>query len=379
MFFMLNRDLIIEEEYQKGFSINELFLVNGVGLTTAHDEFVINNSKEDLLKSFQDFKNSERNSSLLHKKFKVKEKEGWNILNGYDNIKNENNLIRYIEPITYRPFDNRFIFYEDKLVWRTVRKVMQHFLNGENLGLISARSNKSGSCDHFFISKYMMETKCGERTTQSAIFPLFLYPEISSQQKLEEKSSRVSNLNNKIIKQISSNLELNFLDEINTSKDIFSPMDILDYIYSVMYNPTYRKKYEVFLKSDFPVIPYPKHKETFWELVKLGGEIRQIHLLESAVVDNFITLYPVKGDNIVNKKANFEDGKVWINNNQYFENVPQVAWEFYIGGYQPAQKWLKDRKDRVLSEEDLNHYQKIIVALTETDRIMKEIDTIEIE
>jgi predicted helicase len=224
-----------------------------------------------------------------------------------------------------------------------------------------------------------METKCGERTTQSAIFPLFLYPEISSQQKLEEKSSRVSNLNNKIIKQISSNLELNFLDEINTSKDIFSPMDILDYIYSVMYNPTYRKKYEVFLKSDFPVIPYPKYKETFWELVKLGGEIRQIHLLESAVVDNFITLYPVKGDNIVNKKANFEDGKVWINNNQYFENVPQVAWEFYIGGYQPAQKWLKDRKDRVLSEEDLNHYQKIIVALTETDRIMKEIDTIEIE
>jgi hypothetical protein len=110
--------------------------------------------------------------------------------------------------------------------------------------------------------------------------------------------------------------------------------------------------------------------------VKLGSELRQIHLLESPTVNNFITTYPVNGSNEVGK-VRYADEKVWINNDQYFDNVPQIAWEFYIGGYQPAQKWLKDRKGRVLSFDDIMHYQRIIVALSETARIMKEIDLID--
>ena len=159
----------------------------------------------------------------------------------------------------------------------------------------------------------------------------------------------------------------------------FAPIDIIDYVYAILYSPTYREKYKEFLKIDFPRVPYPIDIVTFWQLVVLGGELRQIHLLESDVVNNFITQYPINGNDVVTKKANYEDGKVWISKTQYFDHVPQVAWEFYIGGYQPAQKWLKDRKDRVLSPEDIAHYQKIIVALSETDRIMKEIDKIEIE
>lgn len=124
--------------------------------------------------------------------------------------------------------------------------------------------------------------------------------------------------------------------------------------------------------------PYPKDKETFWQLVKLGGELRQIHLLESAIVEQFITQYPVDGNNLV-EKIKYQEGKVFINDTQYFNNIPETAWQFYIGGYQPAQKWLKDRKGRELNFEDILHYQKIIVALTETDRLMKEIDKIEIE
>ena len=123
-------------------------------------------------------------------------------------------------------------------------------------------------------------------------------------------------------------------------------------------------------------MPYPKDKDTFWQLVKLGGEIRQIHLLESPAVEKSITQYPIDGDNILTK-AKYKDGKVYINETQYFDNVPQIAWEFYIGGYQPAQKWLKDRKERKLEFDDILHYQKIIVALSETDRLMKEIDAIE--
>ncbi|MGI6479841.1 MAG: type ISP restriction/modification enzyme [Salinivirgaceae bacterium] len=155
-------------------------------------------------------------------------------------------------------------------------------------------------------------------------------------------------------------------------------MDILDYIYAVLHSPTYRVKYKEFLKIDFPRVPYPKDANTFWQLVKLGGEIRQIHLLESPTVEKYITQYPIDGDNVVTK-PNYQNGKVYINDTQYFDNVPETAWNFYIGGYQPAQKWLKDRKDRKLEFEDILHYQKIIVALSETDRLMKEIDKIEIE
>ncbi len=198
----------------------------------------------------------------------------------------------------------------------------------------------------------------------------------------------------------------------------FAPIDILDYIYAVLHSPTYREKYKEFLKIDFPRVPYPKDAETFWQLVNLGGELRQIHLLESPKVEDFITTYPIGGDNVVTRKMTkrsigFEEiiqeeattssaeaaatppleggeqeleredqeivGRVWINDEQYFDRVPNTAWEFYIGGYQPAQKWLKDRTGRELRFEDIRHYQKIIVALAETDKLMKEIDKIELE
>nr|WP_279347069.1 type ISP restriction/modification enzyme [Gramella sp. AN32] len=193
----------------------------------------------------------------------------------------------------------------------------------------------------------------------------------------------------------------------------------MDYIYAVLHSPTYRETYKEFLKIDFPRVPYPEDAEKFWKLVKLGGELRSIHLLESPLVEDFITSYPIDGDNVITRKitrtspgyepkqeilkqvtideenktsnqnvsarsevtkqsVTAETGKVWINDTQYFENVPKTAWEFYIGGYQPAQKWLKDRKGRKLSFEDILHYQKIIVALTETHRLMQEIDKIEI-
>jgi predicted helicase len=151
----------------------------------------------------------------------------------------------------------------------------------------------------------------------------------------------------------------------------------LDYIYSVLHSPTYRTKYKEFLKIDFPRIPYPKDADTFRKFVFLGSELRHLHLLESSILNSKLTTYPVHGSNEV-CELKYEDRKIWINADQYFDHVPKVAWEFFIGGYQPAQKWLKDRKGRVLSYEDIQHYQKIIVALAETDRLMKEIDKIKL-
>jgi predicted helicase len=210
------------------------------------------------------------------------------------------------------------------------------------------------------------------------IFPLYIYPETNGQQTIGQSADRTPNLNTEIVKKIAEKLGLTFTNEKETTKDTFAPIDILDYIYAVLHSPTYREKYKEFLKIDFPRVPYPKDKDTFWQLVKLGREIRQIHLLESLTVEKYITQYPIDGDNVV-VKPKYENGKVYINDTQYFDNVPQIAWDFFIGGYQPAQKWLKDRKERNLEFDDILHYQKIIVALSETDRLMNEINKIDIE
>jgi len=180
-----------------------------------------------------------------------------------------------------------------------------------------------------------------------------------------------------IVEQLAAGLGLRFVAEQEAGGGVFSPMDILDYIYAVLHSPSYREKYKEFLKIDFPRVPYPKDAASFWALVKLGGALRALHLLESPTVEDYITEYPEDGDNTVGK-IKYQDGKVYLNDTQYFGNVPQVAWEFYIGGYQPAQKWLKDRKERSLAFDDILHYQKIIVALTETARLMQEIDQIEL-
>jgi predicted helicase len=153
----------------------------------------------------------------------------------------------------------------------------------------------------------------------------------------------------------------------------------------VLHSPSYRETYKEFLKIDFPRVPYPE-LESFWQLVKLGSDLRQLHLLENEDLLTPITTFTDEGNNKIDRKVdknsfkltNSENqlGRIGINDSQYFDNVPLIAWEFYVGGYQPVQKWLKDRQGRVLSFEDILHYQKIIKALTETAQIMQEIDLV---
>ena len=220
--------------------------------------------------------------------------------------------------------------------------------NGQNFALISGRQGQAVGSMQWnlsFITNTISDQNIYYRGGGS-IFPLYLYFETFG------KEERTPNLNMEIVKQIEKSLGLQFLEEKENNENTFSPIDILDYIYAVLHSPTYREKYKEFLKIDFPRVPYPKDQETFWQLVKLGGEIRKIHLLESPIVENYITQYPESGDNVVGKPI-YKNGNVYINDTQYFANVPEVAWNFYIGGYQPAQKWLKDRKDRTLEFEDI--------------------------
>jgi len=320
-YFFVEKNFTGSGLYEEGFKIDEMFVNSSVGVVTGKDDDLVSfNRNEDFKSSF-----------------------------------------------AYRPYDMRFINYNNNLLQRARLKTMIHIENKDNIVLSSAyfAKNEYPQCliTKFVVCKHFV-------SGESYAFPLYLYS--------DKNSERKPNLNPEIVQIIADGLGLKFTNEKEADAGTFAPIDILDYIYAVLHSPTYREKYKEFLKIDFPRVPYPKDKETFFKLVQLGGELRQIHLLESPAVEKYITQYPVDGDNAVNK-IKFLDGKVYINDTQHFANVPEVAWSFFIGGYQPAQKWLKDRKGRKLEFDDILHYQKIIVALTETDRIMKEVDEVEVE
>ena len=381
-FFFVPKDFTKEDVYFKGFCISNLFKETNSGIQTKNDRLAIHFSVNELLDVISDFKAF--SEIELRNKYQIIDTSGWSVHKAKKEIVSENYQLTKIQ---YRPFDIRDTIFTGSsggFIGRSRNSTMKHFLK-ENLGIIFKRSRLLGGTyfwRHIGITNVMSDLNyLGD---QSFVFPLYLYPDTDGQQIISGTTDRTPNLAAEIVEKIAKKLDLSFASEkdVSTSSSFesnatFAPIDVLDYIYSVLYSPTYRERYSEFLKIEFPRVPYPIDSDTFWKFVKLGSELRQIHLLESPVVNKFITTYPVNGSNEVTK-LKYEDGKVWINVDQYFDHVPQVAWEFYIGGYQPAQKWLKDRKSRVLSYEDIQHYQKIIVALAETDRLMKEIDKIEI-
>lgn len=370
-YFFVPKNFDEIKKYEYGFKINDLFQLNNTGFETAKDDLIIKNTFEETIS----LKSEIENSDIL----KISSKYSINI---EKTIQVKTDIVNSeIIKTLYRPFDFRFTLFSKKsggVMFRPRYDTMKHF-KFENLGLIVGRQGQVIGGDEWnivTITNTFVETNIFYRG-RGSIFPLYLYQDTTSNDAFQSNDRR-PNLNEKIVKQIADKLGLKYTIEKETAKGNFAPVDILDYIYAVLHSPNYREKYKEFLKIDFPRVPYPKDVDTFWKLVKLGGEIRQIHLLESEAVDRYITKYPISGDNKV-LKPKYDNGKVFINDAQYFDSVPEVAWNFYIGGYQPAQKWLKDRKDRTLEFDDILHYQKIIVALTETDRLMKEVDRVEIE
>ncbi len=477
-YFFTPKNFEEQKNYDVGFGVNELFTLNSAGIVTARDKFTIHHSKKELENTLDKFLAID--DEIARMKFNLgNDVRDWQVnfarKDLQKNYLNKNNFTK----ITYRPFDDRWTFYTGKdcgFICRPRTKVMQHFLKGENIGLVFKLGNAELKSVSAMVTDKITDFRSWSRSGMQGgdyVAPLYIYPETKKSAKelspekrkviqnnleirlkqakehykqirvffyktvlpfyknitdpdnaqnklfeenktifeeakttvenieehlrnlnkpvelslldIQENQTRKPNLNPEIVKKISQNVGLIFTNEKETKENTFAPIDILDYIYAILHSPTYREKYQEFLKIDFPRVPYPKDKNIFWELVKLGGEIREIHVLESPKLANYNTQYPINGNNIVGK-IRYENmnspafqGRVYINDTQYFENIPQNAWTFYIGGYQPAQKWLKDRKDRNLEFEDILHYQKIITALIETENLMNEIDKIDIE
>jgi hypothetical protein len=156
-----------------------------------------------------------------------------------------------------------------------------------------------------------------------------------------------------------------------------SPENIFNYTYAVFHSPGYRSRYAEFLRVDFPRLPLTSSLELFKSLAKLGGELVALHLIESPKLEEHITIFVGKS-NPEAEKVSYSDETVWIDKakSRGFQGVPENVWNFHIGGYQVCEKWLKDRKGRTLSADDINHYHRIVVALSETIRIMAEIDKV---
>jgi len=350
-YFFVTKDFREEDTYKKGFSVTEIFKEYNSGIQTKRDRATISYSKNEAETVVNDFENLSVNEIRL--KYDLPEDgRDWTIEWAKKDLKKGFEFGQ----ILYRPFDIRWTAYTSRskgFIAYPREKINKYIFNKDNIVLITCRNQS-------FETVALISDKISDLRTFSNpgsigtdyVFPLYRYM---------EDELKVPNLKKEIINDIKK-----IVGEV-------SPEDIFDYIYAVLHSPSYREKYKEFLKIDFPRIPYPKDVKSFKKLVALGTELRLLHLLKSSKLSKFITTYPNDGSNIV-EKPEYKNGNVYINKEQYFGCVPEVAWNFYIGGYQPAQKWLKDRKNCTLTNKDIEHYQEIIVALAETERIIGEID-----
>jgi len=376
-YFFIEMDYSFKDEYDAGFSIKDLFITNNDGIVTARDDFTINEYKDELINIINDFLSLD-NETARTKYNLGADTSDWKLQLAKDDllpnpIKNKKLNLDNIVKIQYRPFDIRYTFYTGTSKGfhsRPRAKIMQHFIMGENIGLAVCRQSVIDSWEHIAVTKYITsKVFISTRTREGCcIIPLYLYTE-------KGNNERQPNLNLDIVKNIENIIKLNFENEKTENIKTFAPIDILDYIYAVLHSLKYRTKYLDYLKIDFPNIKYPSDITEFKKLVKLGKELRELHLMENIESRKISIKFPINGnDEIENVK--YENGKVYINPTQYFETITLEVWDYFIGGYQPARKWLKDRKGKILNYEQKKHYMSIIYIIEETIKLQAKIDEV---
>ncbi len=348
--FFVPKDFGAEGEYREGFSVAELFTHYNSGIQTKRDDTTIQFTEQSIRQVSEDFQNF--TSAELTEKYSLPpDGRDWQVAWAQEDIKKG----FHAEPIQYRPFDTRFTAYTGRskgFVAYPREQTNKHVVGRDNISLLTSRMiPPNQSFDRVLATRHISDIHAA--SDQTYVFPLYLYA---------DDGSRVPNLNKEIVAKIATAI----------GKEP-TPQEIFDYIYAILHSPSYREKYKEFLKIDFPRVPYPTSADQFTALSEKGAELRTLHLLESLKVNDFITTYPVPGSNLV-EAVSYKNGNVYINATQYFGDVPEAAWNAHVGGYLPAQKWLKDRKGRVLSNDDIEHYQKMVAALAETARVMGEIN-----
>lgn len=384
--FFVPKDFSLKEEYDKGFKIEDAMKINSSGIETGRDDLFVGYTPNEVENKIKEVYSDHR---LLQTKYGIKTDSSFKILK---NISKTNYHYSKLKRMSYRPLDFIVVYYDVNLLRRAFHEVMHNMLS-PNISLILKRGFPEQDRGQCFTSEFISDRRTWSSSGMQGgdyVFPLYLYP---SESELGFETERKPNLDDNIWRTIENWIkyrqaykpltaneqsgELGF-DAAPEEPHFLSPEDIFDYIYGVLHSPLYREKYKEFLKVDFPRIPYPKNAEEFEHYKSCGHQLRELHLMHN------VPESPVSFDEPGNYKVeqirpipNKDDGysfSVYINDRQFFSSVPTEAWEMYIGGYQPAQKWLKDRRGRILSTEDILHYEKIIAVLLETKRIMDTMD-----
>jgi hypothetical protein len=369
-------DKALEAAYQAGFSVADLFSPNGrpaPGIVTTHDEFAISWTAAEAADKV-DCLLSTANETEARQHFRLCSQNQWNYAAAKAALA-DGAWRQAITPIAYRPFDTRYTVYNSHVAVHRRDRVMQHLFSHNNVDLMLTGQTKDE------VGGLVSATIAGHKAFSgfdiTYNLPLYLYPEEGTL----DQSIRV-NFDPKLFAQIREAAGLTGPMFAPDGTDAFrkatgdarpDEVKVFDYIYGVLHSPAYRARYAEFLKIGFPRVPFPASPQSFRALSGQGEALRRLHLMEPSAIGE--TPYPFHGDgNSVVDKPRFENGQVWINAHQYFDGVPAIAWDFRVGGYQPAQKWLQDRKGRALTYDDIRHYQRIIKILAETDRIMGEIE-----
>ena len=373
-YFFVPKDFAFKKEYERGWSIPEIFPESNVGFVTARDSFVIARDLTRLRERIKCFKNDEEKAKEVIQKYSLHDTSSWNVSGAIRDLQEDVNWEDDFRLCLYRPFDYRHIFYSKHILERPVFQIQRHMLRS-NLAFLTHRPHSPTFEFSYVFCSDSIADQCsaGNKTTGAGstyLFPLYIYS--------NDYSSKKPNINRDFIKDVETRLKLKFVDKDkgNLSTTI-GVKDLFYYIYALLHCPTYRQRYSEFLKIEYPRIQITEDLTLFHSLVQMGEELVSLHLLKSPVLSQFITSFPRSGTNRVQGKYpryEEENERVYINKDQYFGKVEREIWNFQVGGYQVCYKWLKDRRKFELTYDEIELYQKIIVATSRTIEIMKEID-----
>ncbi|MBI4670235.1 MAG: hypothetical protein HY741_01025 [Chloroflexi bacterium] len=378
-YFFVPKDFSFEKEYKSYHSIRDIFTLGQNGLKTDRDDLFFDFQRDTLIERMKTFYSSAGKQRDFLEKYNVFDSSSFDIEARRSSTRFNQ---QFVKSCLYRPFDFRWLYYNPNLVSRPAFEVMQHINDKKNLALICLRQSRRSEEGTFLVADRLINKDAVTIFDIATVFPLYLHnsDDAASQRELSLGFSKspITNLKSAFVMDAARRLRVKF--DLDNTKDriaSFGPEDIFHYIYAIFYSPTYRERYAEFLKIDFPRVPLTRNLDLFRALVAKGADLVALHLMESPALEKPITTFVGRGDNgVASGYPKYEKKTVWINAEQGFEGVPQNVYEFHIGGYQVCHKWLKDRRGRTLSAEDKTHYAKIVVALRETMRLMREIDEV---
>jgi len=382
-YLFVPQDETVRAEYEQGWKITEAMPVNVLGFQSHRDSFAINFEQEKLHRRIAEMRHTELSDAEFANRYDLKDSGGWKLGAARKQLREDSHWKEKIIHCAYRPFDTRWAYFSEVAMDRPRRELKDNVAGKTNLCLNSVRQTKSPTWQHAVVTNVPAPAVFVEIKDGSNVFPLYLYPTAKVSLFDDDSLSttpggRRPNLAPEFIADFSARLQLSFVpDGCGDLRQTFGPEDIFHYAYAVFHSPAYRSRYAQFLKIDFPRLPLTSDVALFRSLSAMGQELVALHLMEQLPARQ--TRYPMAGDNTVEnvrytEPADGVPGRVWINKTQYFDNVPPEVWGYHIGGYRVCQKWLKDRKGRQLSYDDLTHYQGIVAALAHTIQLQAAID-----